>query len=136
MTDLSRMDVPTPGGFARGIEPRRPSKKIVEFWVCTKSAKNACGWQVGRFVSGWWREVVENANNRAEATGLNIYEIGPTVRNVGRTISLSPDAVFIVHRYREENGPEIHDEWPSSYDDAKIARIESRRPPSDDGDDG
>ncbi|MEI9916210.1 MAG: hypothetical protein WDN29_10765 [Methylovirgula sp.] len=129
---VDRLDVPTQDAGI-GIAPWRPVKKIVEYRVCTKSEGNPHGWRVGQFCSGWWREVAEQANLRAEATDLPIYEIAPTVENVERVIANAPPGIFIIHRLREENGPDIYD-WPGSYDDARIARVESHAPPLPDDD--
>lgn len=108
-----------------------PTKLIVEFQVRTKGAGSMFDSNVGAFYTGWGREARENANTRAEVTGLAVYEVSP-LDNADEVIRKGPNGVYICHTVRQEFGNVIRDpvRISSLYPADKLAVIAKRAPPT------
>lgn len=116
---------------SRDFDPYQgPVKYVVEYFVRTKDARRGYAPQVGQFFTHWEREARENANNRAEITGLPIFEIGPE-HDHDAVLRRAPDGIYLCYVCRIENGPVVRD--PARmlpFDACKLALISKRGPPT------
>jgi hypothetical protein len=96
--------------------------------VYTKSPTNPGGFSATAATTSWEQEARDWARSRADATGLPIYELPPTL-NHQNIISRLPDGIYICHQVSETFGPPIYSDFGKLYDDDRIAAIAAKGPP-------